>query len=70
MVKMAGLDPSKQYRIHELNRIDNEPLAVEGQTFSGAYLMANGLDLPTGHNVDWEKQTDYASRVLWLEEVK
>ena len=31
-VKMAGLNPEKRYRIHELNRIDNTPLAFEGKT--------------------------------------
>ena len=39
---MAGLCADKQYRVHELNRIDNVPLNYEGKTFSGAYLMANG----------------------------
>ena len=68
-VKMAGLCPEKQYKIHELNRIDNVPLSFEGQTFSGAYLMANGLEIPYNHKVDYHKQNDYSSRVLSLEEV-
>ena len=67
-VKMAGLDANKTYRIHELNRIDNEPLAFEGKTFSGAYLMANGLEIPYTHNVDHHKKTAWASRVLVIEE--
>ena len=69
-VKMAGLSPEKQYRIHELNRIDNVPLSYEGKTFSGAYLMANGLEIPYSYRVDYHKQNDYSSRVLYLEVVE
>ena len=69
-VKMVGLDPNKTYRIHELNRIDNTPLKFEGKAFSGAFLMGNGLEIPYTHNVDYHKLNDYASRVLYLEEVK
>ena len=69
-VKMAGLVPSKLYTVRELNRIDNEPLKFEGKTFSGAYLMANGLEIPYNHTVDYHKRNDYSSRVLYLEEVK
>ena len=32
-VKMAGLDPDRMYRVHELNRIDNVPLPYEGLAF-------------------------------------
>ena len=46
---MAGLSPDKLYKVHELNRIDNDPLSFEGKTFSGAYLMANGLEIPYNH---------------------
>lgn len=67
-VKMAGLDPNKQYRVHELNRIDNKPLNFEGKVYSGAYLMANGLEIPYTHNVDYHKLNDYASRVILLNE--
>ena len=69
-VKMAGLDASKYYRIHELNRIDNNPLAFEGKTFSAEYLMANGLDIPYTHDVDYNKKNAWSSRVLDLEAVK
>ena len=68
-VKMEGLDPSKRYVVRELNRIDNEPLSFEGRSFSGSYLMSNGLDIPYEHNVDYHKKNDYASRILYLEEV-
>lgn len=66
-VKMAGLDPEKLYTVTELNRIDNEPLSFEGKQFSGAYLMANGLEIPYTHNVDYHKLNDYSSRVLRLQ---
>lgn len=69
-VKMAGLERSKTYRIHELDRIDNKPLKFEGKTFTGAFLMDNGLDIPYKHDVDYNKLNDYASRVLYLEEVR
>ena len=68
-VKMAGLDANKKYRIHELNRIDNKPLAFEGKIFTGAYLMANGLEIPYSHDVDYNKKTAWASRVIFIEEV-
>lgn len=66
-VKFAGLDPSRSYKITELNRIDNTPLPFEGMSFSGKYLMDNGLEIPYKHNVDYNKQNDWASRVLLLE---
>lgn len=69
-VCMAGLHPDKLYKITELNRIDNQPLMYEGKTFSGAYLMANGLEIPYSHQVDYHKLSDYSSRILYLEEVK
>ena len=69
-VKMEGLNSSKRYIVKELNRLDNEPLSFEGRSFSGAYLMANGLDIPYEHKVDYHKKNDYASRILYLEEVK
>lgn len=69
-IKMAGLDADKLYKVTELNRIDNEPLKFEGKTFTGAYLMANGLEIPYTHKVDYHKLNDYASRVLRLEAVK
>ena len=65
-VTMAGLDPDKLYTVTELNRVDNEPLPYEGKTFTGRYLMSNGLEMPLSHNVDWNKRNDYASRVLML----
>lgn len=66
-IPMAGLDPQKRYSITELNRIDRTPLAFEGKTFSGEYLMQNGLEIPYSHNADWGKANEWASRVLLLE---
>ena len=65
-IKKAGLDPDRLYTVHELNRIDNRQLDCEGKTFTGAYLMQNGIDLPFKHNVDYHKQNDWSSRVIWL----
>lgn len=65
-IPMAGLDPDKVYTIHELNRIDNQPLPYEGKRFTGRYLMDNGLEMPLTYKVDYNKNTDYASRVLRL----
>ena len=69
-IKMAGLQADKLYKIHELNRVDNKPLSFEGKTFSGEYLMANGLELPYRHATSYTNQNDWSSRVLYLEEIK
>lgn len=66
-IPMAGLDPDKMYTVTELNRIDNKPLPFEGKTFSGRYLMSNGLEIPAAHSVDYHKQNDWASRILRLQ---
>lgn len=65
-IPMAGLDPDKMYTVTELNRIDNEPLPFEGKSFTGRYLMSNGLEMPLTYKVDYHKNTDYSSRVLRL----
>jgi len=66
-VRMAGLDPDKLYKVHELNRIDNKPLSFEGKVYSGKFLMENGLEMPYRHTVDYHLQNDWSSRVLYLE---
>ena len=66
-VKMAGLDPNKNYKVHELNRIDLQPMDIEGKTFSGAYLMNHGLEMPYRNEPEWSKKNDWSSRVLLLE---
>ncbi len=68
-VPMDGLDPNRMYRITELNRIDTKPLSFEGKEYSGAYLMANGLDFPDRHVLDAENHTDFQSRILRLDAV-
>ena len=69
-IPLAGLDPEKKYKITELNRIDNKPLTFENKEFTGKFLMENGLDIPLTYNVDYNKNTDFSSRVLRLTEVK
>lgn len=66
---LDGLDPNASYRVTELNRIDNSPLPIEGKTFSGKYLMTEGLDFPASHDLDWSKRVDYCSRVFLLEKI-
>ena len=63
-VKMAGLDPDRTYKVSEMNRIDAVPLAFEGKSFSGRYLMDNGLEMPVSHNAP--NADEWASRVLLL----
>lgn len=65
-IKFDGLDPDKLYTVTELNRIDDKPLSFEGKKFSGAFLMSNGLEIPSSHNVARENKTDWSSRVLKL----
>lgn len=65
-VTMAGLDPEAIYMVEELNRIDNKPLPYEGKTFTGRYLMSNGLEIPESHSVDWNMRSDHSSRILRL----
>ena len=69
-VTMAGLDPEKNYRVSELNRIDRKPLKYEGKVFSGKYLMSTGLEMPYNYNLEWADCTDLSSRVLYLEAVQ
>ena len=66
-IKMAGLDPTRIYKVRELDRIDITPLAFEGKTFTGAFLMNHGLEIPYTHNVEWGKKNNWSSRVLLLE---
>ena len=66
-VKMAGLDAKKIYKVRELNRIDLKPMNIEGQTFSGEYLMNHGLEIPYNLNPEWSLKSDWSSRVLLLE---
>ena len=65
-VKMAGLDPDRMYKVHELNRIDVMPLRYEGKSFSGRFLMETGLEIPMTHRTRHNMQNDWSSRVLYL----
>ena len=49
----AEVDPDALYTVTELNRVDNTPLPFEGKTFTGRYLMDNGLEIPYTNNVDY-----------------
>ncbi len=66
-VKMAGLDPDRRYTVTELDRIGG-PLSFEGKSFSGKYLMENGLDIPAYPSAYAEQvaMQGYSSRVLRL----
>lgn len=66
-ITFDGLDPNKNYKITELNRVDNKPLSFEGKSYSGAFLMSNGLEIPLMHDIAKEKKTDWSSRVLRLQ---
>lgn len=59
---MAGLDPMKKYRLHEVNRVNDEMKYLEGTVVSGNILMNTGLELPLN--------SEYSSRVIELTEVK
>ena len=66
-VKMAGLNPERVYKVTELDRVDNVPLAFEGKAFTGKYLMDVGLEIPSRHSLSGSDRTDWSSRVLMLE---
>ncbi|MCQ2155861.1 MAG: alpha-galactosidase [Bacteroidales bacterium] len=65
---MAGLDPDRMYTVHELNRIDRNPLPFEGKRSPGRFLMENGLEIPESNDVEYNMKTDWSSRVLSLTE--
>ena len=66
-LRFAGLDPERSYRVTELNRLDISPLAYEGKSFTGRFLMESGLEIPATNNVEWSLKSDWSSRVLLLE---
>lgn len=60
--RMDGLNPDANYRITELNIPEkSNPISISGKTFSGKFLMEQGLKLPL--------QKEYTSRLLKLEQV-
>jgi alpha-galactosidase len=62
-IRLAGLDPDRTYTLHEKNiRVNEEPCALDGKTYTGAYLMEVGLDIP----LSTEYNRDYPSRIFLL----
>lgn len=57
-IYLAGLDPDKNYRFKEINRVDNGMGYLTGQVVSGRVLMEAGLKMNLGG--------EYASRVFEL----
>jgi alpha-galactosidase len=54
----AGLDANKNYRLHEINKTDNNMKDLEGTVVSGRVLMNTGIELPMNK--------EYSSRVIEL----
>ena len=62
-IRLAGLDPDKHYTLHERNvRHGEQPCVLDGQTFTGDYLMSAGLEIP----LSTEYAIDYPSRIFEL----
>jgi len=63
-VKLAGLDPQKNYKIEEINKMVSTGggFRADGKTFSGDYLMKIGLSLPNNNEL--------TSSVIEITEVK
>jgi alpha-galactosidase len=72
-IRLSGLDPDRTYTLHEKNiRVayhhdrnawgEGEPCELDGKSFTGAYLMSVGLNIPlfTEYNID------YPSRIFEL----
>jgi len=63
-VKLNGLDPKKNYKIEEINKMPDSRsrFRADGKTFSGDYLMKIGLSLPNN--------SELSSAVIEITEVK
>ena len=62
-IRLAGLDPERTYTLRERNvRHGEQPCDLDGQSFTGAYLMSVGLDIP----LSTEYAIDYPSRIIEL----
>ncbi len=63
-VKLNGLDPKKNYKIEEINKMPDSRsrFRADGKTFSGDYLMKIGLSLPNN--------SELSSSVIEITEVK
>ena len=63
-VRLQGLKPEALYTISELGTRSPGKLTFEGKTFSGEFLMAQGIPMAWPY-----KSEDYLSRVIRIEEV-
>ena len=62
-IRLAGLDPTRTYTLIERNiRVGEQPCVLHGKSFTGAYLMSVGLDVP----LSTEYSHDYPSRIIEL----
>ena len=62
-IRLAGLDPKRTYTLTERNiRVGEQPCVLHGKSFTGAYLMSVGLDVP----LSTEYSHDYPSRIFEL----
>ena len=62
-IRLAGLDPNRTYTLVERNiRHGEQPCALHGKSFTGAYLMSVGLNIP----LSTEYNHDYPSRIFEL----
>lgn len=67
LLRLQGLDPGARYTIHELNALPGDSFPLEGRTFTGAFLMQHGVEMPQNHSIkNRNERTDYASRVFVL----
>ena len=62
-IRLAGLDPARLYTIKERNvRTGEQPCALDGKQFTGAFLMTVGLNVPLSSDYG----QDFNSRILEL----
>ena len=62
-IRLAGLDPNRTYTLIERNvRVGEAPCTLQGKSFTGAYLMSVGLEIP----LSTEYSHDYPSRIFEL----
>ena len=66
---MAGLDPKATYRISEVNSLGRRPMQLEGKTFTGAYLMDHGVEMPENYEDASADERQFSSRVLTLTKI-
>lgn len=68
LLRLQGLDPEARYTIHELNALPGDTFPLEGKSYSGAFLMQHGVEMPQNYSIkNRNERTDYSSRVFVLE---